>query len=198
MDIINQYQNIIPIIVFVVVLMDSLPFAGLVLPEELILTLGFLFSDSIESKLLVFIASSSAMFIGQMSIFLLSRKYGKNLMIWFRIQPETIEKLNTFTKNASFFDHILLRLSSNSMFRITAAFLTGLNNTLVKTQVKYEAISSILKTSIFLAIPILIDDNFNESQIESVLSRVALTIFAVTLVSLLISYLLKKRMNSHT
>lgn len=194
----NQFSTLLPLIVFVVVLLDSVPFMGLILPEELILTTAVIFAGSTINLVLIYLASAIAMFCGQTGIYLLSKKYGQKVITRFEIADSFVNRIADYLALASFVDQILIRLSSNSMFRITAACLTGINQVPLRQHLQYELVASTLKTAIFFAVGYLVSQNldYSEAALEEILSRVGLAIFLVTIASLCLSYLIRKRLGN--
>lgn len=193
---ISEYQVLIPLFVFFIILVDSVPFAGLILPEEILLITAVIFAESPQIVIFIFIASVCAMLIGQTAVYLLSKRYTEKVSEYFHIPKQFVAKVKKFEEQASFFDHILLRLSSTSLFRITAAFVTGLNQVSFRKHITYEVTASILKSAIFVTLGVLLGVNSSDADIEFIASRIGLAIFIFTLISLAFSFVIKKKLNN--
>lgn len=194
-DYLTLLETMFPFIVFFLTLLDSVPFVGLALPEEMILASIFLVSSTPLQYFTIWISSVLAMVIGQSIVFVLSKRYGYKLLNIFRFNETKIKKLEDFIDTANFRDHILLRISPNSMFRITAAFFTGFRDVDFRTHFKYEIVASTIKTSIYLVIGLSLRAQVSEIDLSQLIARIGMVIFLITVVSLFLSYRLNLRIN---
>lgn len=183
-DILELLTENIHWIVFISIAIDSIPIAGMIMPEELVLSLaGFLVAQEGLSLTPLILIGSLTLIAGQVLLFFVSQKYGGVLLDILRIKPRQRAILERYINQNNVVVNIVMRLPST--MRAIIAILSGLGKQPIGRFLIYESIISTLRVSGYLILGYLIGGNVMD--LESLLGQIMTLVMASVGVSILLS-----------
>lgn len=149
---------------------DSLPFGGLIIPEEVVMAIvGFSANQGHSSILLLILFGTIGTLAGQIIVYFVSHKYGERLLQWMQVTKKRRGKLKKYIESQNVLG-ILIRTSST--FRAILGILSGMNRVDFKRFFMIELIISSAKSAVF----VLLGYYFGRgsAELEILLTRLSL------------------------
>lgn len=178
------------LLIFLAVLIDTFPGGGFLIPEEMVMAVaGFYAAQGNFKVFTIYLIAVFALFIGQILLFNLSKKYGKSLLKLVRLDERKQKILHKYLQHNGWWVNVAFRFTST--MRSAMAIISALGNYPFSRFIKYEIGLALLKPLVFIVIGYFVGQTIEE--VESIVSQVVIFFLVLGIASGLISLLISRK-----
>lgn len=182
--IVNAFGTYGYLIVFLAILIDSLPFGGTIVPEEFILAFAGVSAANDTSRVVSFaILAAVAMLIGQVLVYFIGRRYGEKALDKLNVSQKRRDQMEVFILKNKLWFNLVARFSST--LRSVIGLLSGLHRIDFRQFLAYELAVIVVKVPFFLGLGYFF--GVGSEQLDSLVEQITVMTGVVIGFSLLIS-----------